>query len=225
VPSPPGDLTLFCRLLQSASSLLGFAKVLPGKNALALAGAPPRVVMFPVNAVDGVADDRTVTIKSSWMLFTGHFWAADVDQAFDLRERWFQAIRAQADAKGYFWKSPEGENERWDTAPDTAQQGQEFEIDVLLRIDANKVPLSMGTVAATSMNRVCTLAADMGSTDTTVTVDATFELPSTGVLYIDSEAISYSGLTATTFTGLARGIKSTSAATHTHGTPVYVSPT
>lgn len=225
MPSPKGDLTVLCQSLQASSSLLGFAKVIAGKNALAAAGKPPRVVMFPVGAHNGVADDRTVTVSSSWMLVTAHFWATDVDNAFDLRTRWFQALRAQADAGGYFWMSPEGESERWDISPDSAQQGQEFEIDIVIRIDANLPAKSKGTVQSTSMARVEMLAASIGTGDTTVTVDATFDAPTSGVLHIDNEQMSYSGLTAGSFTGVVRGINGTTAATHSSGAAVYVSPT
>ncbi len=227
MPSPKGDLTLFAEKLQAAAPLLGFARVLSGKNQLARDGAPERVVLFPVGAVNGVADDRTVTVSSSWFLMTGHFWARDPDAAFDLRERFFQALRIQADAGGYYWKSPDGENERWDVQPDTAQQGQEFEIDVVVRLDVN-LPASYttkGTVQSTSLARVAMLTADVGTGDTVVPVDATFEQSSSGVLHIDDEQISYSGTTATSFTGLVRGINGTTAAAHTSGTPVYVSPT
>lgn len=228
MPAPKGDLRIFCESLQASSSLLGFAKVLHGKNELSRSGSPPRVVMWPIGAENGVADDRTVTIKSSWMLVTAHFWAPGpgTDAAFDLRTRWFQALRAQGDAGGYFWKCPDGESERWDTIPDDSEQGQEFEIDLLVRIDANLPAKSKGTVAATSLSRVATLTAGMLAGDVTAAVDATFEESSpTGVLHIDDEQISYSGMTATGFTGLVRGINGTTAAAHASGTAVYVSPT
>lgn len=225
MPSPAGDLTLLCRSLQSAASLLGFAKVLPGKNALLSAGAPPRVVMFVVGAANGTADDRTVSVSSGWMLVTAHFWAINDDNAFDLRTRWFQAMRTQADAGGYFWKSAEGENERWDTQPDQTQQGQEFEIDIVIRVDANLPTKTTGTVGATSLSRAAILTADMGAADTVAAVNAIFELPASGVLHIDDEQASYSAATATGFTGLVRGINGTTAAAHLSGALVYVSPT
>src|SRR5262249_43847272 len=152
------------------------------------------------------------SVASSWMLVTAHFWSANIDAAFDLRTRWFQALRTQADAGGHFWKSPEGESERWDIEPDTSQQGQEFEIDTLIRIDANLPAKTKGMVGATSLLRAATLTADMTVGDLIATLDATFELPATGVLHIDDEQISYSGTTPTTFTGLVRGINGTAAA-------------
>jgi hypothetical protein len=231
-PSPKGDLRLLCESLQACSSLLGFAKVKWGKNKLIEQASPPQVVIFPVAAANGPADDRTVTVTSSWMLLTAHFWTAPsaqdpggVDNAFDLRQRWFQALRAQADAGGYYWKSAEGDSERWDIQPDSAEQGQEFEIDIVVRIDANLPTQSTGKVQATSLARVATLEASLGTTDVTATVDATYEYPSSGVLHIDNEQIHYSGVTGTTFTGLTRGYNGTTAATHSSGTAVYITAT
>ncbi|OGZ09628.1 MAG: hypothetical protein A3D67_00930 [Candidatus Lloydbacteria bacterium RIFCSPHIGHO2_02_FULL_51_22] len=49
---------------------------------------------------------------------------------------------------------------------------------------------------------------------TTITVDSTAGYPSAGTLLIDSEAITYTGITTTTFTGLTRGALGTTAAAH-----------
>ena len=49
---------------------------------------------------------------------------------------------------------------------------------------------------------------------TTITVDSTAGFPTAGSIVIDSETISYTGVTATTFTGCTRGASSTSAASH-----------
>jgi hypothetical protein len=227
MPSPKGDLTLLCQNLQATVALLGFAQVLPGKNKLAASGAPTRIVMFPVGSKNGTADDRTVSVTSGWMLFTAHCWALDPDNAFDLRERFFQALRIQADAGGYYWKSPDSEDERWDIQPDTAQQGQEFEIDVLVRLDVSlpESYLTRGTVGSTGMNRTATLTADMGPLDNACHVDATFGAPASGFLYIGDEKMSYASYTPGRFAGLARGLGGTTAAAHSSGAAVYVSTT
>ena len=49
---------------------------------------------------------------------------------------------------------------------------------------------------------------------TTITVDSTVGFPPNGQILIESEIISYTGITATTFTGCTRGVGSSSAATH-----------
>jgi hypothetical protein len=222
MPQIVGDLEQLARGLQATSSLLGYAKVLAGKNKLIAGGAPTRVVIFPIGCDNGAADDRTVSVSSGWMLITGHFWAPDNGAAFELRRRWFQALRAQADAGGYFWKSAEGQDERWDTVPDSGEQGEEFEIDFLIRIDANLPTKSTGTVEATSLARVCTLTTDMGVGDVAAAVDSTLELPTSGVLHIDDEQMSFTSSDGTTFTGIVRGINGTTASAHASGTPVYV---
>lgn len=59
------------------------------------------------------------------------------------------------------------------------------------------------------------LAVALGTTDTTVTlVDAT-NYPATGVVLIDSEQITYTGVSGNTLTGCTRGANSTTAASHT----------
>jgi len=59
------------------------------------------------------------------------------------------------------------------------------------------------------------------STTTTLNVASTTGFPTSGVLQIESEAISYTGVTATTFTGCGRGYQGTTAATHVNTTAVY----
>ena len=49
---------------------------------------------------------------------------------------------------------------------------------------------------------------------TTITVDSTTGFTATGVVFIQDEQISYTGLTGTTFTGCTRGAGGTTAATH-----------
>lgn len=56
---------------------------------------------------------------------------------------------------------------------------------------------------------------------TTVTVDDTTGFPATGSILIDAEIISYTGTTATTFTGCTRGAESTTAAAHDDNAAVY----
>lgn len=55
---------------------------------------------------------------------------------------------------------------------------------------------------------------------TNANVNYTKFFPATGTLLIDSEQITYSGLTNTTFTGLTRGVNGTAAAIHTVNTLV-----
>ncbi|MEK7648987.1 MAG: hypothetical protein AAB400_03680, partial [Patescibacteria group bacterium] len=51
--------------------------------------------------------------------------------------------------------------------------------------------------------------------DTTITVDSTAGYPTSGAIRIDNELITYTGISAPTFTGAVRGARGTTAATHT----------
>lgn len=230
------DLVDFCTRLQAADPLLNYnggttqAKVIAGKNGLVAIGAPPRIVIFPIGGSNGGPDDIRQSVISSMMLVTAHCWAKNFVDAWILRTAFFQALRIQADGvdgnPGYYWQCAGGEDERWDIKPDASQQGQEFEIDIKVKIDVDKPAsyLTTGTVAATSMARVATLTAGIGTGDNIIPVDATYEQITSGVLHIDDEQMSFSGVTATSFTGVVRGINKTTAATHASGTAVYVSP-
>ena len=55
---------------------------------------------------------------------------------------------------------------------------------------------------------------------TTFTVASTALFPSSGIFLVDTELISYTGKTATTFTGCVRGFEGTSAASHSTGAAV-----
>jgi hypothetical protein len=67
---------------------------------------------------------------------------------------------------------------------------------------------------------VTTLTADISNADTTIPVVSTEKFQNTGTIFIGSELISYTGKTATSFTGCTRGQYSSSNAAHVTG--VYV---
>lgn len=70
-------------------------------------------------------------------------------------------------------------------------------------------------------SQTTTLNGDHTASATTLTGVSTTGFPSTGVVQIENEAIAYSGVTATEFTGCIRGFQGTTAATHASGTAVY----
>jgi len=55
---------------------------------------------------------------------------------------------------------------------------------------------------------------------TSMTVDSTVGFPTEGTLLVEDEVISYTGITATTFTGMTRGVGDSSAATHANNIAV-----
>jgi hypothetical protein len=68
-----------------------------------------------------------------------------------------------------------------------------------------------GTIPTSVTNQ---LNGAINNSVTTITVDATSAFPSSGVIDIDSELITYTGKTATDFTGCVRGANGTTAASH-----------
>ena len=77
-----------------------------------------------------------------------------------------------------------------------------------------------------------TLTSSVDDDDTTIPVSSTSSFDSTGTIIIDSETITYTGTSSTTFTGATRGAESTTAASHSSaatvaqidagGTPTHV---
>ena len=57
---------------------------------------------------------------------------------------------------------------------------------------------------------------DVNATATTITVDSTADFEDSGFIRIGNEVISYTGKTATSFTGLTRGVAGTTAAAHSN---------
>ena len=55
-----------------------------------------------------------------------------------------------------------------------------------------------------------------------IVVDSTADFPTSGTFTVDSEDISYTGKTATKFTGIGRGENGTTAATHLDNAPAFV---
>lgn len=62
---------------------------------------------------------------------------------------------------------------------------------------------------------ITVLTDDLSSTGTTMTVEDTSDFASSGTLYLGAETLTYSGKTATTFTGLTRGLYASQARYHT----------
>ncbi len=87
--------------------------------------------------------------------------------------------------------------------------------------------VTAGTVtgSATTLNTNINLLAGLSITGTTVTVASTADFPTSGLIRIDSEDMTYSGKTANTLTGLARGVNGTVATSHANGALITMSGT
>ena len=63
-------------------------------------------------------------------------------------------------------------------------------------------------------SRTTNIGAAINATATTLTVDSTADFEDNGFIRIGNEIISYTGKTATSFTGLTRGVSGTTASAH-----------
>ena len=77
-----------------------------------------------------------------------------------------------------------------------------------------EVVAARGESVYRSTNASTLLKLQVGSTETTLSVDSTSGFSTTGTLIIDSEYVEYTGLTDTEFTGCTRGALGTTASTH-----------
>jgi hypothetical protein len=236
MPSPKSPLTTLVEALDAAPSLRGFGGkskglVLLGKDRLARGRSAPSIVLFPATGPLKVPSDNVNQYADVVLVVTARLWGRDIDEAWDLRARYIAALWFQANpdplnpddsiAGPYFAL----ESETWDIVPDTAQLGQELEVDVAFRFAASDEPLTYGQVDAESLERTATLLVGITAADTTAVVEATEGYPGAGVVHLDGEQAAYSGKTATSFTGLVRGINGTAPAPHASGTTISVTPT
>ena len=98
----------------------------------------------------------------------------------------------------------------------------EYQINPGLEIFTTTVGWGSGTWGGFSFNAtVDYLNGGINAAVTTITVDSTIGFPATGIIMIDTELITYTGLTATTFTGCTRAADGTTAASHSNNATVY----
>ncbi len=74
------------------------------------------------------------------------------------------------------------------------------------------------------LGTAATLNGSHNSSITTITVNSTTDYPTSGTLIISNEIMTYTGTTATTFTGVTRGQNGTTAATQSDGASVRLYP-
>lgn len=67
-----------------------------------------------------------------------------------------------------------------------------------------------------------TLTQDIDNAASTLNVGSTAAYGATGSIVIDSEELAYTGKTSTTFTGVTRGKRTSTAASHVTGTAIHV---
>ena len=112
--------------------------------------------------------------------------------------------------------------------PYTASNSEEV---LMVTTFANKVVAARGTKiwssASTTLGTDSThaIASGTGMTGSgTITVESTTGFSSSGTLQINDEEFTYTGVTATTFTGVTRSTSSTTAATHSASSDTSITP-
>lgn len=85
----------------------------------------------------------------------------------------------------------------------------------------NDVVTTINVTTTNVKTNSTTLSADINASATTISVGSTDNFNTTGTIIIGSEHITYSGKTATSFTGCVRGVEGSSAASHNSGVTVH----
>jgi hypothetical protein len=227
MPAAKDAISTLVDALASAPTLIGYARVLSGSRHMSrVNSAPPRVVIFPTEGDVRAARDASDGERDMDVALVAHLWGKDFPQALELVARFLQAMDYQASPQpssssnpaGAFWKTGAC---KWDTTEDSTKQGEELYLILTSPIQLPKVAPTLGQVLATSLNTTSTtLTSSMGSSDTSAAVASTAGFPSQGYFTVDAEQIRYTGLTATSITGLVRGSNGTTPATHSNGATV-----
>jgi hypothetical protein len=230
--SPPSPLTILAQALAGAPSLAGFlqsTQVFLGSRYLSKSNSsPPRIVIFPSEGKLRDPYHLAEAVRDVDRDLVAHLWGKDFDQLHDLQTRFMNALEYQASPQpssptptkpaGVYWKAIE---EKWDTTPDSAKQGEEVFLVLTVPIAFDRTPLATGLVESVSIVPGSTsLTAAMGFADTVAQVLTTAGFAPHGIAQIESEQVSYAGLTSTSLTGLVRGVNGTAGSGHSSGTAV-----
>lgn len=97
----------------------------------------------------------------------------------------------------------------------------EYELNVGSDVYSSLTGWGAGSWGGYAVSATTYLNGSINASTTTITVDSASNFPSTGVLLIDEELITYSGKTSTTFTGCTRGTSGTIAASHSDNATVF----
>lgn len=230
MPVPKSPITLLAESL-SAMPAMGGIKVHAGKKALAEQNGTPSVVIMPAEGPYDAPNDNIASLVDIDLAIVAVVWGETLDQAWDIRRRYLQALKQQAigNPKDPWRSSPDQaglmydlHKEQWETDPDTAQDGDTVIVTASVRLSGSPtLQQSTGEIDATGLHgTVATLTADVTATATALTVDSTAGFAASGVLSLDDEQLAYTGTTPTSFTGLTRGLNGTTPAAHAATTAV-----
>lgn len=227
---PRGQITQLIEGLQRAPELQGYT-VLASSKKMARNGAPPRIVIYPTTGPIQNPRNRAVANRDVNRSLVAHLWGRDLDECEYLEKLLVQALVNQAAGgdpvspttatPGLFWTAAE---EVWEQGEDAGRQGEEVYVVLTALTSLDKVPKGTGSVSSIVYQALTAqLAQAMGAGDVVANVVSTIGFPSSGLLMIDAEQMQFTGTTATSFTGLVRGVNGTTAATHSNGATVTVS--
>jgi hypothetical protein len=234
MPAPKGQIRKLFDAIESAPMLKkypGGVRVLLGARHRAYEGAPPRIVVYPKSGKITSPGNKQTAIRDVDRSIIVQLWGEDFDQVEDLQKKLFQATAYQA-AGGYAYQSNLAAGEFWqafdeewdDDDEDSDKQGEVVYLRFVVRHSIDKPPITTGGVESTLLQRsTVLLTAPIGAADDVAPVSSTEGFAPSGVLTIDSEQTQYTGKTATSFTGLVRGVNFTVAASHLVGATVNVS--
>lgn len=234
MPSPKSQLTKLYEGIRDAPPLKSWqgvnCPIYLSSRFMPRSGSPPRVVIYPASGVIKVARRLDRSLKDVDRTVIAHLWGSDFDQLEELEARFFQSLdyqgvgglpSASSAVPGEYWQAFE---EQWNIHPDTATQGEEVYLVLTAINSIEKVAQKFGHVDSVAISTLSTtLSAQLLAGETNTALANTANLPPSGILTIDAEQIRYTGTTPSSFTGLVRGVNSTTPATHSAGAVVNVS--
>lgn len=150
--APKSPLTLLGEALQATSVLKGYAEVKVGVKYLAEQSRPPRIIIFPISGTYESAADNKSALRDIEQELAARIWGSDLDQAWELQQRYFQALEEQGQGSdnGIYWKAIKVS---WDAVPDMDKQGVELESVISVRLALDRVPVRIGEVDAVNLIR------------------------------------------------------------------------
>lgn len=150
MPSPKSPLRTLQEALKASTQLRGFAQVLLGARAQPEAASPRRIVLVPTTGTYGAPAEAETALRDVELQVEARMWAADVDEAWDLRSRFIRALEEQGAACGAFWQA---EAEVWADTPDASQHGEAVTIIFSATFPADRTTESTGQIDSYQLTR------------------------------------------------------------------------
>lgn len=162
MPAPKDPITKLADDVMHAPSLVNFkCLVLVGAHAIPTVRSNPSIVMYPFEG--GYSSPQILSsLIDVDLTVVAWLWGANIPEAWDLRVRFIQALRAQSignyddsfnatpDQQGLFYSMMA---ETWDISHDTAEDGQALEVIFAIKAAASpKVAPNYGQIDSASIS-------------------------------------------------------------------------